>query len=105
MPVGVDIFQRDLAAGLAVVGDEALRLVAVEASVRILVVVQQVAAALEPDRRWREHLLAALEDEHRVALLHVGFVAPIRILAWNDGFRPFWRICARLIALGLPLAA
>src|SRR5215831_15791756 len=49
--LGVDIFQGDLAAGLPVIRDEALGLVPREAGISVLVVVQHVAAALEPDRR------------------------------------------------------
>src|SRR5215469_4705086 len=48
--LGVDIFQGDLAAGLPVIRDEALGLVPREAGIHVLVVVQHVAAALEPDR-------------------------------------------------------
>jgi hypothetical protein len=103
--LGVDIFQRDLASRLAVVGNEALRLVAREIRVDILVVVQHVAAALEPDRGRCQHLLAALEREHRVALGHVGLAAPIVVLPRDDGFRPFRRIGAGERALGEPVAA
>ena len=42
---GVDVFQRDLATSLAVIGDEPLRLVAREASLLVLVVVQDVRCA------------------------------------------------------------
>src|SRR5262249_11466309 len=75
--VHVDIVERNLAAGLAIIGDEALRLVAVEGRLDVLVVVHEVAAALEPDRRRGEHGLAALEREHRAALGHVGLALPI----------------------------
>src|SRR5580692_5364470 len=44
----LDIVQRDVAAGLFVIGDEALRLVAGKARIRVLVVVHDVAAGLEP---------------------------------------------------------
>src|SRR5215510_2110139 len=43
--LSVDIFQGDLAAGLPVIRDEALGLVPREAGIRVLVVVQHVAAA------------------------------------------------------------
>jgi hypothetical protein len=59
--VGVDIFHGDLAAGLPVIRDEALGLVPREAGIRVLVVVQYVAAALEPDRRRSFDLLTTLE--------------------------------------------
>src|SRR4029434_11061649 len=70
--LGVDIFQNDLAAGLPVIRDEALRLVPREAGIRVLVVVQHVAADLEPDRRRSFDFLAALECEHGVTLRHVS---------------------------------
>ena len=66
---------------------------------------QNVAAGLEPDRGRREHLLAALQDEHRVAFGHVGFAAPIVVLARNNRFRPLRRIGARERALGVAVAA
>src|SRR5262245_28596510 len=64
--LGVDIFQGDLAAGLSVIRDEALGLVSREAGIRVLVVVQHVAAALEPDRRRSFDSLPTLECEHGV---------------------------------------
>src|SRR5262249_24149670 len=70
--LSVDIFQGDLAAGLPIIRDEALGLVAREGGIRVLVVVQHVAAALEPDRRRSFDLLATLECEHRVTLRHVS---------------------------------
>src|SRR6266511_4596450 len=77
VPLGVDIFQRDLAAGLLVVRDETLRLVAEEIRLHVLVVVHAVAALIE-SARWRgEHGLAAFEREHRIALRHVGLGAPV----------------------------
>src|SRR5271166_2749340 len=105
MPLGVDIFQRNLAARLAVVRDEALWLVAREARFHVLVVVQQVAATLEPDRRRGCDLLAALERQHRVALRHVGLAAPVGVMTWDDGFRPFRRIGAGERALRKAVAA
>src|SRR6202035_1312648 len=56
----LDIVQRDVAAGFFVIGDEALRLVAGKARIGVLVVVHDVAAALEPDRRRQLQLLATL---------------------------------------------
>src|SRR5580700_6518275 len=47
----LDIVQRDVAAGFFVIGDEALRLVAGKARIGVLVIVHDVAAGLEPDRR------------------------------------------------------
>src|SRR3982074_1453766 len=63
-----EIFERDLATGLAVARDETLRLVAGEVALRVLVVVHLVAMSLEPDRGRELHLFAALEHEHRAAL-------------------------------------
>jgi hypothetical protein len=60
--LGVDIFQGDLAARLPVIRDEALGLVPREVGIRVLVVVQHVAAALEPDRRRSFDFLATLES-------------------------------------------
>ncbi len=105
VPLRLDVFERDLAAGLAVVGDEALGLVLREARFRVLVVVQHVAASLEPDRGRREHLLAALERQHRIALRHVGLALPIGVLARDDRFRPLGWIGAGLRALGMPVTA
>src|SRR5437879_6004433 len=86
--VHVDVFERDIAAGLLIGGAEALRFVAGERRFRILVVVQGVVAALEPDRGRHEHHLAALEDHGRVAVSHVGLVHPVRILPPDDRLRP-----------------
>ena len=83
-----DVLQRDVAAGLAVIGDEALRLVAGERRVRVPIVVQHVALALEPDRGRQQHFLAALERKHRIAFRHVGLRDPIGVLARDDAFRP-----------------
>src|SRR4029077_17913034 len=85
----LDIMKRDVAAGLFVIGDEALRLVAGKARIGVLVIVHDVAAALEPDRRRQLHFLAALERQHGIALFHVGFALPIGIVARNDGLAPF----------------
>src|SRR6476661_7015022 len=105
MALGVDIFQRDLAAGLVIVRDEALRLIPGEAGVGVLVVVQHVAPALEPDRRRGFNLFATLERQHRVAFGHVGLAALIGVLARDDGFRPFRRIGPGEGALGVAVAA
>ena len=53
----VIIFKIDLAARLAVERDEALRFRAVEAGIRIAVVVDQVVLALDPERRRHHHLV------------------------------------------------
>src|SRR5215831_5723807 len=83
--LGVDVFQGDLATGLSVIRDEALGLVPREAGIRVLVVVQHVAAALEPDRRRSFDSLPTLECEHGVTLRHVSLAAPIGVLARDDG--------------------
>src|SRR6516162_4408796 len=103
--LGVNIFQGDLAAGLPVIRDEALGLVPREAGIRVLVVVQDVAAALEPDRGRSFDLLATLECEHGVTLRHVSLAAPIGVLARDDGLRPFRRLCAGERAFGVPIPA
>ena len=72
-----EIFERDIAAGPAIGGDEALRLVAGEIGLQVLVVVHGVAVRLEPDRRRQLHLFAALEDQERAAFRHGGFALPI----------------------------
>src|SRR5438093_7526868 len=56
------------ATGLAITSNEALRLVAREVRLHILVVVHRVAVTLEPGRGRGLHLFAALERQHRVAL-------------------------------------
>src|SRR5690242_6895691 len=61
LPFHVDVLQGDGAAGLAVGGAEALRLVAIEARLHVLVVVLGVAVRLVPDGRRRLHGLAALQ--------------------------------------------
>src|SRR5260370_19885114 len=93
--LSLDIFQGDLAAGLPVIRDEALGLVPREGGIRVLVVVQHVAAALEPDRRRSFDLLATLECAHGVTLPPVSLAAPIRVLARDDGRRPFRRLAYR----------
>src|SRR5262252_7978389 len=103
--LGVDIFQGDLAAGLPVIRDEALGLVPREAGIRVLVVVQHVAAALKPDRRRSFDSLPTLECEHGVTLRHVSLAAPIGVMTWDDGLRPFRRIGACERALGVPIPA
>src|ERR1700744_1756717 len=103
--VHLDIVQIDRAAGLAIIGDEALRLVAGEIAVGVLVVVQEIAAALIPDGGRRRDLLAALEQQHRIAFGHVGLRAPIGVLPRDDALRPFRRIGAGRRALGMGVAA
>src|SRR5438093_10388063 len=93
------------ATGLAITSNEALRLVAREVRLHILVVVHRVAVTLEPDRGRGLHLFAALERQHRVALAHVGFALPIGVLARDHGLRPFGRIGARQRTLGMAVAA
>src|SRR5262249_58255368 len=88
MSLSIDIFQGDLAAGLPVIHDEALGLVPREAGILVLVVVQHVAAALEPDRRRSFDLLATFECEHAATLRHISLAAPIGVLARDDGLRP-----------------
>src|SRR5262249_30612204 len=100
---GVDVDEIDFPAGLAISGAEALRLVALEARLRVLVVVDEVAAALVPDR-WRgQHLLAALEDHGRIALLHVGLGDPVGVVTRDDRLRPL--LPAGEPALGMAVAA
>src|SRR5690348_8949434 len=53
-----DVFERDLAPGIAIIGDEALRLVFGNWRTRVAIVVQRVALPLEPDRRRQLDLLA-----------------------------------------------
>src|SRR5712672_873950 len=65
MPVALEIFERNLATGLAVGGDEALRLVAREIRLHVLVVMHHVAATLEPNRGRGRNLFAALKRTQR----------------------------------------
>src|SRR5580704_1702560 len=76
----VEIGDLDVAAGLPIVADEALGLVAREAAVGIVIVMHLVGPALHPDRRRHDHLLAALEDQHRVALGHLGLGVPVGVV-------------------------
>ena len=76
----VEIGDLDVAAGLAVVADKPLGLVAGEPAIRVVVVVHLVGPALDPDRRRHDHLLAALQDQHRIALDHVGLGLPVGVV-------------------------
>src|SRR6267154_5898846 len=76
----IEIGDLDVAAGLAVVADEPLGLVARKAAIGIMVIVHLVGPALDPDRRRHDDLLAAFEDQHRIALDHVGFGLPIGVV-------------------------
>src|SRR5262249_27116404 len=62
-------------------------------------------ARLEPDRRRERNLLAALQDEHRAALGHVGLALPIVDLARDGGLRPLGRIARHHQPLGVAVTA
>src|SRR5262249_56311066 len=102
-PIRVEYVGGDPAAGVAVIREESLRLVAVEARLHVVVVVHGVVAGLVPNRRRRQHLLAAFEREQRVAFRHVGLALPIVVLARDDAFWPGWRIGGRLRPLGVAI--
>src|SRR5205814_9721262 len=95
LAIAFKVVQLDVAAGLLVVGGEARRLGVGAFEILILVVVQDVAAALMPDRRRQRDLLAALEDEHRVALGHVLLAAPELLVLVDDSRRPGRRMVQR----------
>src|SRR3979490_1162060 len=76
----VEIGDFGVAAGLAIVADEPLGLVAREPAIGIVVVVHLVGPALDPDRRRHDDLLAAFEDQHRVAFGHLGLSVPVGIV-------------------------
>ena len=87
-----DVVLLDLATSLAIVGDETLRLVAVDRRLGITVVVHDVGLALDPDRRRHHHLLALLQDQHRIALGHVGLGFPIQVVPLRNAADPGRRV-------------
>src|ERR1700730_1175964 len=64
----VDINDCDIAARLAGIRDEPLRLVAGEVGIIVVIVMHDVGPALDPKRRWGGYLLATLEHQHRIFL-------------------------------------
>src|SRR6185369_6566865 len=105
LAVAVEVMQLDVAAGLLVVGGEARRLGVGAFEILVLVVVQDIAAALVPDRRRQRDLLAALEDEHRIAFGHVLLAAPELMMLVDDSRRPGRRIGQRTLPLGETITA
>src|SRR5713101_7605208 len=83
----VDIDDVDIATRLAVVRDEPLRLVPREIRVVVVIVMDDVGPALHPQRRRGRYLLAALEEQHWVALGHGGLGLPVGVVLFlhSDG--------------------
>src|SRR5215218_481341 len=100
LAVAVEVMQLDVAAGLLVIGGEARRLGVGAFEILVLVVVQDVAAALVPDRRRQRDLLAALQDEHWVAFGHVRLAAPELMVLVDNPRRPGRWVGQRALPLG-----
>src|SRR4030095_1089462 len=79
-------------AGLAVVADEPLRFVAREPAIGIMVIMHLVGPALDPDRRRHHDVLATREDQHRIALDHVGLGLPIGVVLFLHADREGRRV-------------
>src|SRR6516165_7273222 len=76
----IDIDDFNIAARLAVVRDKAFGLVSGEVGIVVVIVMYDVRPALNPERRRHRHLLASLEEQHRIALGHSGFGLPIGVV-------------------------
>src|SRR5215472_13239621 len=99
-----DIDDLDVAPRLAVVRYEPLGLVPREVGIIVVIVVDDVRSALYPKRRWHRDLLAAFEEQHRVAFDHRGFGLPISVVFFLHADREGGRIGTLLQLLGVAVA-
>src|SRR5437868_4183875 len=88
----VDIDDLDVAAGLAVIGDEPFGLVPGEVGIVVVVIVHDVGPALHPKRRRHRHLLAAFQHQYRITLGHGGFGLPVRVVLFLHADREGRRV-------------